>query len=35
MGRKKIIGPKKEKVAGGWRKVFNGYVHDFIRTTQD
>ena len=27
--RRKILGPKKEKVAGGRRKVLNGYVHDF------
>jgi hypothetical protein len=27
--RRKLLGPKKKKVAGDWRKVFNGYVHNF------
>jgi hypothetical protein len=26
--RRNILGPKKEKVPGGGRKVLNGYVHD-------
>jgi hypothetical protein len=24
-----FLGPKREEVMGGWRKVDNGYLHDF------
>jgi hypothetical protein len=27
---RKIVGPKKEKVTGGWRKLHNEELHDSI-----
>jgi hypothetical protein len=28
-----ILGPKREEVMGGWRKLYNGQLHNFYTST--